>query len=59
MIQPALLTYRNYFFFKKCSKISYIRSYMRAHVLLNLLNEFVNYDKMGGLPSILSFLQQV
>ena len=27
---------------------------MRAHVLLNLLNEFWKRDKMRGLPSILS-----
>ena len=30
-------------------------SYMSAHVLLNLLNEFGKRDKMRGLPSILSF----
>ena len=29
-------------------------SYMRAHVLLNLLNEFGKRDKMRGLPSIFS-----
>ena len=29
-------------------------SYMSAHVLLNLLNEFGKIDKMRGLPSILS-----
>ena len=29
-------------------------SYMSAHVLLNLLNELGNRDKMRGLPSILS-----
>ena len=28
-------------------------SYMRSHVLLNLLNEFGKSDKMRGLPSIL------
>ena len=28
---------------------------MSAHVLLNLLNELRKRDKMGGLPSILSF----
>ena len=28
-----------------------------AHVLLNLLNELVNRDKMRGLPSILSFFR--
>ena len=28
---------------------------MSAHVLLNLLNELEKGDKMGGLPSILSF----
>ena len=28
-------------------------SYMSAHVLLNLLNEFWKSDKMRGLPSIL------
>ena len=27
---------------------------MNAHVLLNLLNEFMKRDKMLGLPSILS-----
>ena len=32
---------------------------MSAHVLLNLLNELENRDKMPGLPSILSFPQQV
>ena len=30
------------------------RSYMSAHVLLNLLNELGKRDKMRGLPSILS-----
>ena len=30
-------------------------SYMRAHVLLNLLNEFGKSDKMRGLPSIYLF----
>ena len=29
-------------------------SYMSAHILLNLLNEFGKSDKMGGLQSILS-----
>ena len=29
-------------------------SYMSAHVLLNLLNELGEKDKMRGLPSILS-----
>ena len=29
-------------------------SYMSAHVLLNLLNEFGKRDKMWGLPHILS-----
>ena len=29
-------------------------SYMSAHVLLNLLNELRERDKMQGLPSILS-----
>ena len=28
---------------------------MSSHVLLNLLNELMNIDKMRGLPSILSF----
>ena len=28
---------------------------MSAHVLLNLLNELGEIDKMGGLPSILLF----
>ena len=32
----------------------YRGSYMSAHVLLNLLNEFGKRDQMGGLPSILS-----
>ena len=30
---------------------------MRAHVLLNLLNELGKIDKMRGLPSILSFFR--
>ena len=30
---------------------------MRAHVLLNLLNELGKRDKMGGLPSILSLFR--
>ena len=35
-------------------------SYMSAHVLLNLLNEFEKRDKMRGLPSIfISFSQRV
>ena len=32
-------------------------SYMRAHVLLNLLNELGKRDKMRGLPSILSLFR--
>ena len=32
-------------------------SYMSAHVLLNLLNELGERDKMGGLPSILSLFR--
>ena len=34
-------------------------SYMRAHVLLNLLNKLGRSDKMLGLLSILSLSQQV
>ena len=30
---------------------------MSAHVLLNLLNELGQIDKMRGLPSILSFFR--
>ena len=33
------------------------RSYMSAHVLLNLLNELGKIDKMRGLPSILSLFR--
>ena len=33
-------------------------SYMSAHVLLNLLNEFGKRGKMRGLPSILSLFSQ-
>ena len=36
-------------------KYVYRESYMRACVLLNLLNELEKTDKMRGLPSILSF----
>ena len=32
-------------------------SYMSAHVLLNLLNEFGNRDKTRGLPTILSLFR--
>ena len=32
---------------------------MSAHVLLNLLNELRKRDNMQGLPSILSFSQQL
>ena len=32
-------------------------SYMSAHVLLNLLNEFRKQDKMRGLQSILSLFR--
>ena len=32
-------------------------SYMSAHVLLNLLNELGERDKMRGLPSILSLFR--
>ena len=35
------------------------RSYMSAHVLLNLFNKLGKRDKMGGLPSILSFPERV
>ena len=35
----------------------YRGSYMSAHVLLNLLNEFRKRDKMRGLPSILSLFR--
>ena len=31
---------------------------MSVHVLLNLLNKLGKRDKMGGLPSILSFFSQ-
>ena len=33
------------------------RSYMSAHVLLNLLNELGKRDNMRGLPSILSLFR--
>ena len=33
------------------------RSYMSAHVLLNLLNELGKRDKMRGMPSILSLFR--
>ena len=32
-------------------------SYMKAHVLLNILNELGKRDKMRGLPSILSLFR--
>ena len=32
-------------------------SYMNAHVLINLLNDLGNRDKMRGLPSILSLFR--
>ena len=35
----------------------YRESYMRAHVLLNLLNELGKRDKMRCLPSILSLFR--
>ena len=35
----------------------YRRSYIRAHVLLNLLNELGKRNKMRGLPSILSLFR--
>ena len=35
----------------------YRRSYIRAHVLLNLLNEWGKRDEMRGLSSILSFFR--
>ena len=35
----------------------YKGSYMRANVLLNLLNELRKRDTMRGLPSILSFFR--
>ena len=35
----------------------YRGSYMSAHVLLNLLNEFGKRDKMRGLPRILSLFR--
>ena len=38
--------------------VIYRGSYMSAHVLLNLLNEFGKRDKMRGLPSILSLFSQ-
>ena len=37
--------------------VLYRGSYMSAHVLLNLLNEFGKRDKMRGLPSILSLFR--
>ena len=37
--------------------LTYRGSYMSAHVLLNLLNEFGKRDKMRGLPSILSLFR--
>ena len=38
---------------KEMDHVIYRGSYMRAHVLLNLLNEMGKSDKMRGLPSIL------
>ena len=39
----------------------YSGSYMRAHVLLNLLNELRKRDKMRGLPSscFIEFIKRV
>ena len=37
--------------------MTYRGSYLRAHVLLNLLNELGVRDKMRGLPSILSLFR--
>ena len=37
--------------------IKIIRSYLSAHVLLNLLNKLGKRDKMRGLPSILSLFR--
>ena len=39
------------------SHILHKGSYMSAHVLLNLLNELGQRDKMRGLPSILSLFR--
>ena len=40
-----------------CTTIIHRRSYMSAHVLLNLLNKLGKRDKMRGLPSILSLFR--
>ena len=41
-----------------CGHAVYRGSYMRAHVLLNLLNELGKRDKMRGLSSILFLFSQ-
>ena len=38
-------------------KVLYRGSYLSAHVLMNLLNQLGNRDKMRGLPSILSLFR--
>ena len=40
-----------------CEKNFFNSDPMRAHVLLNLLNELRKSDKMRGLPSILSLFR--
>ena len=40
-----------------CYEYMYRGFYMSAHVLLNLLNELGERDKMRGLPSILSLFR--
>ena len=39
---------------ERYTEVRYRGSYMSAHVLMNLLNEYGERDKMQGLPSILS-----
>ena len=45
------------FILQKAAFPKYRGSYMSAHVLLNLLNDFGKRDKMRGLPSILSLFR--
>ena len=45
------------FFCPSLTRMIKRRSYMSAHVLLNLLNELGTRDKMRGFPSILSLFR--
>ena len=52
--EPDIINYVTFRWITCGLQHSNLRSYLSAHVLMNLLNELRRRDKMEGLPSILS-----